>query len=162
MKGIAALSFAAVASASFSTETIHGDSAPVLSSLDADSIPDSYIIKFKDHVDEASVSDHHLWVQDVHETGQSQYNELRKRDGDDLVGQVFSGLKHKFAIGDEFKGYAGHFHPDVVEQLRNHPDVSHPLPAQKCPETALRLPPRSRSGLSATWLVCSRAQTARS
>lgn len=125
MKGIAALSLAAVATASFSTETIHGDSAPVLGALDADHIPDSYIIKFKDHVDEASASDHHLWVQDVHESSQSDYLELRKRGSvDSLAAEVFSGLKHKYAIGDEFKGYAGHFHPDVIEQLRNHPDVS--------------------------------------
>ena len=125
MKGLAALSLAAVATASsFSTETIHGGSAPVLSSIDSEHIPDSYIIKFKDHVDDSSATDHHSWVQQIHEGGQSDYLELRKRSDPSLVGQVFSGLKHTFSIGSAFKGYAGHFHPDVIEQLRNHPDVS--------------------------------------
>ena len=126
MKGLAALSLAAVATASsFSTETIHGNAAPILSSIDSEHIPDSYIIKFKDHVDDSSASDHHTWVQEIHEGGQNDYLELRKRSDPSLVGQVFGGLKHTFSIGSAFKGYAGHFHPDVIEQLRNHPDVEY-------------------------------------
>ena len=130
MRSFAALSLAAVAqAASFSTETIHGNSAPILSSVDADSIPDSYIIKFKDHVDTSAVSDHQSWVQTIHDDGhkkdQDQYLELRKRGiVDDVVGKVFGGMKHTLNIGEGFKGYAGHFHPDVIERVRNHPDVS--------------------------------------
>merc|ERR1712000_93139 len=128
MRSIAALSLAAFAqAASFSTETIHGDSAPILSTVDADHIPDSYIIKFKDHVDDTAATGHHSWIQSIHEgtDGDDQYLELRKRGVDDVVGKVFGGLKHTFAIGDGFKGYAGHFHPDVIEQVRNHPDVEY-------------------------------------
>ncbi len=119
----AALSLAAVATAgSFSTETIHSDSAPILSSVDADHIPDSYIIKLKDHVDSSAAEAHHSWVQEIHEGDDEQYLELRKRSGDEgLVGRIFGGMKHTFSIGDSFKGYAGHFHPDVSEQLRNPP-----------------------------------------
>lgn len=129
MRTFAALSLAAVAqAASFSTETIHGDSAPILSTVDADHIPDSYIIKFKDHVDDSAATGHHGWIQSIHDGtyGDDQYLELRKRGVDDVVGKVFGGLKHTFAIGEGFKGYAGHFHPDVIEQVRNHPDVSPP------------------------------------
>lgn len=129
MRSVAALSLAAVATAaSFSTETIHGGSAPILSSIDADNIPDSYIIKFKDHVDDKSVTTHHSWVQTQHEGSTLSDNdlELRKRGLDDsVVGKVFGGMKHTFSIGNGFKGYAGHFHPELIEQLRNHPDIEY-------------------------------------
>ncbi|KAI6781908.1 Subtilisin-like proteinase-like protein [Emericellopsis cladophorae] len=129
MKSIAALSLAvAVQAASFTTETIHGDAAPILSSIDADHIPDSYIVKFKDHVDNSAADNHHTWVQAFHEQkpAEDQYLELRKRGlTDDLFSKAFGGLKHQFAIGEGFKGYAGHFHPDVIEQIRNHPDVDY-------------------------------------
>lgn len=122
MRSVAALSLAAVATAtSFSTETIHGNSAPVLSSIDADQIPDSYIIKFKDHVDDASATNHHSWVQTLHQGSDDNNYELRKRSFD---GKEYAGMKHTFSIGSAFKGYAGHFHPDTIEELRNHPDVS--------------------------------------
>jgi cerevisin len=128
MRTVAALSLAAIAqAASFSTETIHGNSAPILSSVDADHIPDSYIIKFKDHVDDSSVNEHQSWIQTIHGNAKQddEFLELRKRGiVDDVVGKVFGGLKHTLSIGDSFKGYAGHFHPDVIEKVRNHPDVS--------------------------------------
>ncbi|KAI5467954.1 peptidase S8/S53 domain-containing protein [Mariannaea sp. PMI_226] len=115
------LSLAAVASASsFSVGTIHDKSAPVLSSTQAEHIPDSYIIKFKDHINEDTASDHHTWVQDIHKGGEQERLELRKRNLDDFT--TFSGLKHTFKIGG-FKGYAGHFHESIIEQVRNHPDV---------------------------------------
>lgn len=125
MRSFAALSVAAVAqAASFSVETIHQDSAPVLSSVDADDIPDSYIVKFKDHVDTSGVSDHHTWIQTLHDDDSQERLELRKRDGS-ISDQVFSGMKHTFDIGSGFKGYAGHFHPDLIEKVRNHPDVEY-------------------------------------
>jgi cerevisin len=114
------LSLAAVASASsFSVGTIHDKSAPVLGSVQSEQIPDSYIIKFKDHVNEDTASNHHTWVQDIHQGGEQSRLELRKR-GEPL--DAFSGMKHTFKIGN-FKGYAGHFHESIIEQVRNHPDV---------------------------------------
>lgn len=125
MRGVLALSAAAVAqAASFSIETIHGDAAPLLSSVDADVIPDSYIVKFKDHVDEDAVSGHHGWIQSLHNEGEQERLELRKRGDPSMFAEVFAGMKHTFSIGDAFKGYAGHFHESVIDQLRNHPDVS--------------------------------------
>ncbi|CAM1506108.1 Fc.00g057490.m01.CDS01 [Cosmosporella sp. VM-42] len=120
------LSLAAVASASsFSIGTIHERSAPILSSVDADTIPDSYIIKFKDHVDDRSADKHHTWIQDIHSNGEEERLELRKRSSVPAVDDIFKGMKHTFKIGDGFKGYAGHFHESVIEQVRNHPDIEY-------------------------------------
>ncbi|KAM0342087.1 hypothetical protein ACHAPU_009700 [Fusarium lateritium] len=122
MKSVITLSVAAVASAaSFSVGTIHDKAAPILSSVDAETIPDSYIIKFKDHVDGAAASDHHMWVQDAHKQGESERMELRKRSI--FSDKTFSGVKHTFDIGEAFKGYAGHFDESMIEKVRNHPDV---------------------------------------
>ncbi|KAH7161205.1 hypothetical protein EDB81DRAFT_866711 [Dactylonectria macrodidyma] len=117
------LSLAAVASAnSLSVGTIHDKSAPILSTIESESIPDSYIIKFKEHVDESAALNHHNWILDIHDGGEQERLELRKRSesADDFIS--FSGLKHTFKIGD-FKGYAGHFHESVIEKVRNHPDI---------------------------------------
>lgn len=120
---IAALSVAAVAQASgFKIGTIHHESAPVLSASNADTIPGAYIIKFKDHVDDSKADNHHGWIQNIHDGGEQNRLELRKRDFKD----AFAGMKHTFKIGDSFRGYAGHFDEDVIEQIRNHPDVSKP------------------------------------
>lgn len=124
MKSVLTLSVAAVASAaSFSVGTVHDKAAPILSSIDAETIPDSYIIKFKDHVNGAAASDHHMWVQDAHKEGETERMELRKRSMS-FSDKAFSGLKHTFDIGDAFKGYAGHFDESMIEKVRNHPDVS--------------------------------------
>ncbi|KAM0210796.1 hypothetical protein ACHAQD_010533 [Fusarium lateritium] len=123
MKSVLTLSVAAVASAaSFSVGTVHDKAAPILSSIDAETIPDSYIIKFKDHVDGAAASDHHMWLQDAHKEGETERMELRKRSMS-FSDKAFSGLKHTFDIGDAFKGYAGHFDESMIEKVRNHPDV---------------------------------------
>jgi cerevisin len=123
MKSALTLSVAAVASAaSFSVGTVHDKAAPILSSIDAETIPDSYIIKFKDHVDEHAASNHHMWIQDTHTQGESERLELRKRSIP-FTDKTFSGLKHTFDIGEAFKGYAGHFDESMIEKVRNHPDV---------------------------------------
>jgi cerevisin len=125
MRSVVALSMAAVAQAStFQIGTIHESSAPVLSSIEANAIPDAYIIKFKDHVDEAGADKHHSWIQNIHTEGEQERLELRKRSNIFGADDVFDGLKHTFKIGG-FKGYAGHFHESVIEQVRNHPDVEY-------------------------------------
>ncbi|KAG6121579.1 Subtilisin-like proteinase Spm1 [Claviceps sp. LM454 group G7] len=121
MRTVLALSVVAVAQAAFNIETIHQGSAPVLSSLHADVVPDSYIIKFKDGVDEAKADQHHAWVQDIHEGDEEERFELRKRNLGPSV-DTFSGTKHTYNFGG-FKGYSGHFHESVIEKVRNHPDV---------------------------------------
>ncbi|ERS99506.1 subtilisin-like proteinase Spm1 [Sporothrix schenckii ATCC 58251] len=136
MKGLIALSLAAVASAApaFNTETIHGDAAPILSSANAEEVPGAYIIKFKDHVDEKTANDHHSWVKNIHdswvktfpENKDERILELRKRGlGLSLADDVFRGLKHTYKIGSGFVGYAGHFDDSIIEQVRRHPDVEY-------------------------------------
>ena len=128
MKGIIALSLAACVAAApaFSTETIHADAAPILSSSNAEEIPNSYIIKFKDHVTKSGASDHQSWIQQLHEDREVERLELRKRGQTPLTDDVFHGVKHLYNIGQSFMGYSGHFDDHVIEQVRRHPDVSNP------------------------------------
>jgi len=125
MRGLIALSLAACAAAApkFSHESIHGDAAPILSSSNAEVIPNAYIIKFKKHVTESSASDHQMWIQEIHSTRENDRIDLRKRG---IVDDVFRGLKHTYKIGQNFMGYAGHFDDETIEKVRRHPDVSSP------------------------------------
>lgn len=114
----------AAASPMLNIATIHNEAAPLLTSVNSKEIPDSYIVVFKDHVNQKAASLHHDWVQDVHLTVQDQKNELRKRSLLPYVNDVFTGMKHTFHIPNGLIGYSGHFDEDVIEQIRRHPDVS--------------------------------------
>jgi len=126
MRLIAGLALAAVAAAAPTVSTIHGDAAPILSSTNAEVIPNSYIIKFKDHVTETSASTHQSWIQKIHASNEEERIELRKRSQLPLVDNVFRGLKHTYNVGESFMGYSGHFDDSVIEEVRRHPDVSLP------------------------------------
>ncbi|KAF4764239.1 hypothetical protein N7455_011054 [Penicillium solitum] len=104
--------------------SIHNDAAPILSSMTSQDIPDSYIIVFKKHVDQSSASAHQSWLQEVH-TAHTGRMELKKRSLFDFDFEAFMGLKHTFQIAGSLTGYAGHFHEDVIEQIRRHPDVDY-------------------------------------
>ncbi|TQS34043.1 hypothetical protein Golomagni_05591 [Golovinomyces magnicellulatus] len=121
---VAALSVAAIAQASsFKIGTVHHDSAPILGAANADTIADSYIIKFKEHVSDSSAESHHGWIKNIHDGDEQERLELRKRGLFDSAEDLFGGMKHTFNIGDNFRGYAGHFRESTIEQIRNHPDV---------------------------------------
>lgn len=123
MKLSAVIFLATLAAATpMNVETVHDGAAPILSSTSAETIPGHYIIKFKKDVSASAVSDHHSWVQDLHNDGEERRMELRKRGGSSA--DIFSGIKHIYKISDDFLGYAGHFDEDVIEQVRRHPDVS--------------------------------------
>lgn len=126
MRGIVALSLLSLASSAptWSTETIHEGVAPLLSSNNAEQIPDSYIVVFKDHVDSSAARSHHSWIQDIHTQGESRRSELRKRSQFPFTAELFEGLKHTYNIAGDFLGYSGHFDDEVIEQVRRHPDVS--------------------------------------
>ena len=117
-----ALPALAAASPTFSTETIHKDAAPVLSSTSAKEVPNSYMVVFKKHVKDASK--HHDWVQSVHSKNSQERMELRKRSTElPISNDVFDGLKHTYEMPG-MKGYSGHFDEETIEEIRKHPDVS--------------------------------------
>lgn len=123
MKGVLGLTLAAVAAASpIVIGSIDNTAAPIISSTTAKEIPDSYIIKFKDHVSENNAVAHHSWVQQLHLSTEVRKTELRKRSL--LSDELFKGLKHTYNIAGGFLGYSGHFDEDVIEEIRRHPDVS--------------------------------------
>jgi cerevisin len=132
MRGLVAFSLASLAAAApkVSFETIHGDAAPILSSSNAEVVPNSYIIKFKKHVSDNSAEAHQTWIQEIHTFRESERADLKKRGQMPLVDDVFRGLKHTYKIGQDFLGYSGHFDEEVIEQVRRHPDVSWRLCAQ--------------------------------
>lgn len=128
MKGVfSLLPLLASASPIFNIGTIHQDAAPVLSSVDAKEIPNSYMVVFKKNVKHEHAVAHHSWVQDLHTVSQNERLELRKRSQFPLVDEVYEGLKHTFHIPNGLLGYSGHFDESVIEQIRRHPDVSLPL-----------------------------------
>jgi len=85
--------------------------APIISSMEADIVPDSYFVVFKDGV---RAEEHSAWVQDLH-----------KRDlhANGVWDSFTSGVKHVYDMGN-FQGVAGRFRPDVLEEIRKNPAVS--------------------------------------
>lgn len=124
MKGFFGLSLLPVLAAAspVMVDTIHNGVAPVLSSMDAQEVPDSYIVVFKKHVSSESAAAHHSWVQDIHES-QTSRTELKKRGLFGMDSQFFNGMKNTFDVAGTLVGYSGHFHEEVIEQVRRHPDV---------------------------------------
>ena len=125
MRGLVAISLASLAAAApkVSFETIHGEAAPILSSSNAEVVPNSYIIKFKKHVSDNSAEAHQTWIQEIHTFRETERADLKKRG--QMVDDVFRGLKHTYKIGQGFLGYSGHFDEETIEQVRRHPDVSY-------------------------------------
>lgn len=122
--GLSLLPLLASAAPAFSTGTIHEGVAPLLSSSNAETVPDSYIVVFKKHVTPAVADDHHGWVQNIHLESQNVRTELRKRSQFPMIADdIFQGLKHTYNIAGDFLGYSGHFDDSVIEQVRRHPDV---------------------------------------
>ncbi|KAJ5609344.1 Subtilisin-like serine protease [Penicillium herquei] len=107
-------------------DTIHNGAAPIISSTNSQEIPDSYIVVFKKHVSPSVASSHHSWVQDIHSTHNKDRMELKKRGLFDFDFETsFLGMKDTFHIAGSLMGYSGHFHEDVIEQVRRHPDVEY-------------------------------------
>ncbi|KAK3816476.1 MAG: peptidase S8/S53 domain-containing protein [Benniella sp.] len=86
--------------------------APIISSMEADIVPDSYFVVFKDGV---RAEEHSAWVQDLH-----------KRDlhVNGVWDSFNSGVKHVYDLGN-FQGVAGRFRPDVLEEIRKNPAVAY-------------------------------------
>lgn len=110
-------------------DSIHHGAAPIISSTNSEEVSDSYIVVFKKHVDPSAAAAHQSWVQDIHTTQGRM--ELKKRSLFGFESDAFMGMKHTFHVAGSLMGYAGHFHEDVIEQVRRHPDVSN----SACPVT---------------------------
>ncbi|KAK9245777.1 peptidase S8/S53 domain-containing protein [Lipomyces tetrasporus] len=125
MKFIVAITtFSAIASAFVLPEGFKSGAAaeaPLLTTSTAAEhiIPDSYIIVFKDHVNEASASSHHNWVRSAHDTSMKK----RGLENPFLSSGLEHGLKHVYSLTSSFKGYSGRFEASTIEQIRRHPDV---------------------------------------
>ena len=122
----------ASASPVFNVGTIHQDAAPILSSVNANEIPNSYMIVFKKHVEHHEAVSHHSWVQDLHAKSETERLEFRKRSQFPFVDDIYEGLKHTFHIPNGLLGYSGHFDESVIEQIRRHPDVRLPFHSPLC------------------------------
>lgn len=115
----------AAASPVYTVGTIHNDAAPVLSTTNAEEVPNSYMVVFKKHVKHTDAESHHQWVQSVHSKSNDERMELRKRSQLPLTTDVFEGLKHTYNIVGNMMGYSGHFDDETLEQIRRHPDVDY-------------------------------------
>lgn len=86
--------------------------APVLTSMDAEAIPDSYIVVFKDGV---QANEHSAWVSNLHK---------RDLSANGMWDDFVSGVNHIFDMGT-FQGLSGRFRPDVLEEIRRNPNVDY-------------------------------------
>ncbi|KAF8924225.1 serine protease [Dissophora ornata] len=117
---VAALLLAASSAVAYPS-FIHSERmAPVISSIEAEVVPDSYIVVFKSGV---SVSDHAAWVRDI-SFRDTVRNDASDDDDDSLGDGIASGVRHVYDMG-EFQGLAGRFRPDVLDEIRRHPDVDY-------------------------------------
>ncbi|KAF9380177.1 serine protease [Mortierella sp. AD011] len=96
--------------------------APIVTSVEADIIPDSYFVVFKDG---ARANENAAWVHDLHRRDIAQ-NGVWENEYD---GSIASGVKHVYDMGS-FQGLAGRFRPEVLEEIRKNPDVAYIEPDQ--------------------------------
>jgi len=92
--------------------------APLVSSDSAQVIPDSYIVVFKKHVDEAKVKYHHSCI---HDYVSEEKRSLSKRG---LLGDFLSGIKHTFDF-NSFQGYSGRFSEEILDKIRRSDEVAY-------------------------------------
>jgi len=87
------------------------DGAPLISSLDADVIPDSYIVVFKKDAPASSLMNHFTRLNSLIDLANIRGNDENE-------------LKHVYNM-EKLKGYAGKFSPNVLEKIRESEDVAY-------------------------------------
>ncbi|KAF9136805.1 Suppressor of the cold-sensitive snRNP biogenesis mutant brr1-1, partial [Linnemannia schmuckeri] len=90
--------------------------APIISSIEADTIPDSYFVVFKDGV---RVSEHSAWVRELHHQDVAANGAMW--DGGEFGDEFMGGVRHVYDMGS-FQGLAGRFRPEVLNEIRKNPD----------------------------------------
>jgi len=91
---------------------------PLLSSVNAQVIPDQYIVVLKDKLDKNTVDYHHNCV---HSAINDEKQNITKRG---LSDEFVSGVRHVYYF-DGFKGYSGRFSNDVLNIIRNSDEVAY-------------------------------------
>jgi len=89
--------------------------APLLSSADAEVIPDQYIVVFKNDVTADRISYHHGCVGDM-------LSEERKKVKRGFMAELISGIEHTYN-SDMFKGYSGRFSEYILNKIRQSDEV---------------------------------------
>ncbi|CAG8610409.1 11256_t:CDS:2 [Paraglomus brasilianum] len=90
--------------------------APLMSYDDDESIPDQYIVVFKEGATSDKLSKHH---DDIN----SLLYEEKKRFKRGLLNELISGIEYTYEF-DTFRGYAGKFSPSVLTKIRESDDVA--------------------------------------
>ncbi|CAG8586670.1 6486_t:CDS:2 [Paraglomus brasilianum] len=91
--------------------------APLLSSADAEVIPDQYIVVFKNDVTADRISYHHGCVGDM-------LSEERKKVKRGFMAELISGIEHTYN-SDMFKGYSGRFSEYILNKIRQSDEVAY-------------------------------------
>lgn len=73
-----------------------------------DIIPNSYIVTLKNGNEARSLDTHLEWVNELHNNGK----------------RALAGVQRTYDGATKFKGYAGLFDKETIEQIRSHPEVS--------------------------------------
>jgi cerevisin len=83
---------------------------PLLSSETAAHIPDHYIVMLRKDISAELVAQHHNWLSTVLALNPNVTPET-------------DTVHHVYEMGDGLRGYAGKFQPEVIETIRQSPEV---------------------------------------
>jgi cerevisin len=91
---------------------------PLLSSVNAQVIPDQYIVVLKNELDKNTIEYHHNCV---HSAINDENQNITKRG---LLEEFVSGIRHVYYL-DGFKGYSGKFSNEVLSKIRSSREVAY-------------------------------------
>ncbi|OLL25616.1 Subtilisin-like protease [Neolecta irregularis DAH-3] len=96
------------------------EAAPLLFVENGQAVPNSYIVVFKEDIDLSATTDHHNWLNELHESS------LKKRGLQMPFGRPKrrKGVKHTYAF-EKFRAYSGEFDQDTIEYILRHPDIAY-------------------------------------
>jgi len=94
--------------------------APLMSSENAQVIPDQYIIVLKSELGKDEIKYHHNCIHSAIKVEGENQN-ITKRS---LLDQFVSGIRHVYDF-DSFKGYSGRFSNEILDEIRKRPEVAY-------------------------------------
>ncbi|CAG8812836.1 4734_t:CDS:2, partial [Racocetra persica] len=96
---------------------VESNLAPLLSSRNAEVIPDQYIVVFKDQLPKERVEYHHNCIRSFVE---EENTKLAKRG---ILDKLIHGITHIYDL-KVLKGYAGKFTKEVLNKIRQSDEVA--------------------------------------